>query len=80
MTPSTIVRRPRGPFTFAGMTALFLDRERGEPQRRRSQHQTCVVTLDDGRACGLPAPYINFQRGGFVCCEHRVMKPEAVAS
>lgn len=80
MTPATLVRwRPRGPITFCGLVGNLLERERGDAPRPRSQHQTCCVTLDDGRACGLPAPYINFKHGGFVCCEHRVTKGKAVA-
>lgn len=78
MTPSTLVRARRGPFTFVGMTAFVqaLMEERAgahgvtRPTRRRRTH-VCVATQDDGRVCGLPAHCIDMRRGGFVCDEHR---------
>ncbi len=69
MIPSTIVRRPRGPLTFAGITALLLEREPAKPAR--SNYQKCVALQDDGSPCGLPARYLDFKRGGHVCLEHR---------
>ncbi|MGC3958135.1 MAG: hypothetical protein QM813_09415 [Verrucomicrobiota bacterium] len=70
MTPSTIVRRPRGPFTFAGITALLLEREPAKPAPRANYHK-CVACQDDGSPCGLPARYLDFKRGGHVCLEHK---------
>ena len=83
MIPSTLVRRPRGPFTFVGLTSFFLDRlERERDTKaaegcrtpRRSRVHQCVATLDDGRICGLPAHCVDMQRGGFVCDEHRPVR------
>ena len=74
MTPSTLVRaiRPadRGPFTFIGLSSLFV--ERGEHQAKpKAKVQRCVAREDDGTPCGLPARYIDMKRGGHVCYEHR---------
>ncbi len=79
MTPSTIVRaiKPatRGPFTFVGLSALFLEKEK-EPVKsaavsRRQPLPRCVAREDDGSPCGLVARYVDFKRGGHVCYEHR---------
>lgn len=69
MTPATIVRRPRGPFTFIGMTGLCLERP-AKPAPRANYHK-CVALQDDGSPCGLPARYLDFKRGGHVCLDHR---------
>jgi hypothetical protein len=79
VTPSTIVRRPRGPFTFIGLSSFFQEakEERSEKaiehfhNARRAVEHKCIVYLDDGRLCNLPAHCIDLQRGGFVCDEHR---------
>ena len=73
MTPSTLVRRPRGPLTFIGHIARALESAEGgsRPPAARSRLHTCGACLDDGRVCGLPAPYVDFKLGGFVCYEHR---------
>ncbi len=74
MTPSTLVRanRPRGPFTFIGLTAFHLDKDEDRPQPKpKAKGQRCVALQDDGSPCNLPARYIDFKRGGHVCFEHR---------
>lgn len=82
MTPSTLVRRPRGPFTFVGLSSFFLEREREPlplpPVTRRTRRHVCVAKIDDGRSCGLPAHYVDMLRGGFVCDDHRPVKRELV--
>lgn len=75
MTPSTIVRRPRGPITFAGLVGAILDEPRRKP---RATFKKCVAVLDDGRSCELPARYVNFEAGGHVCFEHRPPERKAV--
>lgn len=73
MTPSTLVRsRPRGPINFIGMIAAAL--EKAEQPRHHVSGRTlptCVAKEDDGRVCGLPARYVDFNAGGHVCFSHR---------
>lgn len=70
MTPSTLVRRPRGPFSFIGHIAAALEAQDRTPKPATKRH-ACVATLDDGRRCGLTARYVDFKRGGHVCFEHK---------
>jgi hypothetical protein len=72
MTPATIIRRPRGPITFAALSALFLDRDEETKVRRpKARAARCVALQDDGSPCNLPARYLDFNRGGHVCYEHK---------
>lgn len=68
--PATIVRRPRGPFTFIGMTGLMLEKTSAAKAKAKPMPK-CVAFQDDGSPCGLPARYLDFKRGGHVCLEHR---------
>lgn len=77
MTPSTIVRRPRLPGTFAGVVAAFLDGD--HKPKTRAQYRRCVAVQDDGSACALPARYVDMTRGGHVCFDHRPEARKAVA-
>ena len=90
MMPGTLVRstiqRPRGPFTFIGLSSFFLEREEGEQtpktkhQRRRARVHRCVAVQADGSACGLTARCVSMKLGGFVCDEHRTdLKQEVLA-
>lgn len=72
MTPSTLVRA-RLPLSFIGCSAAALEKEVASFKVQVSRPR-CVASLDDGRPCGLPARYIDFQRGGHVCFEHRPAK------
>jgi len=81
MMPATIVRaiKPRGPFTFAGIVGAILDAKDGGVVARRSPPSPrCIAYQDDGSLCGLPGRYIDMQRGGYVCFEHRPAKRKAV--
>lgn len=71
MTPSTLVRRPRGPFTFIGHIAAAMENSEGRSRKPEAKRHPCVATLDDGRRCGLTARYVDFKRGGHVCFEHK---------
>lgn len=77
MMPSTLVRRPRGPLTFVARIAQALE---GRPSNRQKPVPKCCAYDDDGKICGLPGRYIDMQRGGFVCLQHRPdRKQEALA-
>ena len=76
--PATTVRnRPRLPITFAGLVGSLLDGGERKP-KPRAQYTKCIAYCDDGRLCGLPARYIDMQRGGHVCFEHKPAKREAL--
>lgn len=54
------------------MIAAALDRaERGSHHVSGRTKPTCIALEDDGRVCGLPARYIDMNKGGFVCLAHR---------
>ena len=76
MIPSTLVRsKPRGPMTFIARIAQALE---GQPSNKSKPVPKCIAYEDDGNICGLPARYIDMQRGGFVCYQHRPAKRELV--
>ena len=75
MMPSTLVRalRPisRGPFTFVGLSSFHLEKDERPVVTGERVKPSCVAREDDGRVCGLPGRYIDFNLGGHVCMLHR---------